>query len=324
MKSKLIAAIPVRNGATTILRTLDSIANQTMQPDRVVVQNNSSTDKTKEIVMAYKRLKIEWVENGADTLSIGNFNRALDELSEQTEYLHLCCADDMIKPQFYEKLIKELEDCPGYGMAYSLDERVDDDDKHLSYSAPEKPGTADVIALDDYLRAKAEISNQAVSGTLFKTAYQKPACKLRTLIVMWDTEFHAEWATHSKKIVRVNEYLSQFRWHGANGTLDWTATIEPTVIDEWRVMQIVEKMRKKQPGFIRDFKLRGIFAVRSGIKAMRYRQNGSPDYAKKIVDASKNITGSLAWYMAQVVVQVRELWIYKIGGRRRHPKNFYG
>ena len=67
MKSKLIAAIPVRNGATTILRTLDSIANQTMQPDRVVVQNNSSTDKTKEIVMAYKRLKIEWVENGADS-----------------------------------------------------------------------------------------------------------------------------------------------------------------------------------------------------------------------------------------------------------------
>jgi len=322
MKSKLIAAIPVRNGATTIVRTLDSIANSTMLPDRVVVQNNSSTDNTKEIVMAYKRLKIEWVENGADTLSIGNFNRALDELSDQTEYLHLLCADDMISPRFYEKLIKELEDCPGYGMAYSLDERVDDDDQHLSYSA-KNTGTVDVIPLDDYLHAKAEISNQAVSGTLLKTAYQKPAAKLRNFIVMWDTEFHAEWATHSKKIVRVNEYLSQFRWHGANGTLDWTTTIEPSVIDEWRVMQVVEKMRKKKPGFIRDFKLRGIFAVRSGIKAMRYRQNGSPDYARKIVEGSKNITGSPAWYMAQFVVQVRELLVYKIGRRRRHPKNFY-
>jgi glycosyltransferase involved in cell wall biosynthesis len=322
MKSKLIVAIPVRNGVTTIVRTLDSIANQTMQPDRVVVQNNNSTDKTKEIVMAYKRLKIEWVENGADTLSIGNFNRALDELSEQTEYLHLCCADDMIQPRFYERLIKELEDCPGYGMAYSLDERVDDNDQHLNYSA-KSTGTVDVIPLDDYLRAKAEIANQAVSGTLFKTAYQKPAARLRNFIVMWDTEFHAEWATHCKKIVRVNEYLSQFRWHGANGTLDWTATIEPIVIDEWRVMQVVEKMRKQKPGFIRGFKLRGIFAVRSGIKAMRYRQDGNPDFARKIVEGSKAITGSLAWYMAQVVVQAREIWVYKICGRRRHPKNFY-
>jgi len=178
--------------------------------------------------------------------------------------------------------------------------------------------------LDDYLRAKAEISNQAVSGTLFKTAYQKAPCKLRNFIVMWDTEFHAEWATHSQRIVRVNEDLAQFRWHGANGTMDWASKLDPIIFDEWRVMQVVEKMRKKESGFVRRFKLRGVFAVRCGIKAMRYRQNGSPEYGRKIVEAGKGISGPLAWYMAQAIVQARELMIYKIGGRRRHPKNIYG
>ncbi len=305
-----------------IERALDSIAAQTMQPDRVVVQNNCSTDNTEAVVKAYKRLKIEWLDNGSDLLSIGNFNRGL-ELADQTEYLHLMCADDMIKPRFYERLTKELDSCPGIGMAYSLDERVDENDKHLSLSG-KVTGTTDIIELDDYLRAKAEISNQAVSGTLFKTAYQTAPCKLRNFIVMWDTEFHAEWATHSKRIVRVNEDLAQFRWHGANGTMDWASKLDPIIFDEWRVMQVVEKMRKVQPNFIRDFKLRGIFAVRCGIKAMRYRQNGSPEYGQKIVEAGKGISGPLAWYMAQTIVQARELWIYKIGGRRRHPKNIYG
>jgi glycosyltransferase involved in cell wall biosynthesis len=312
----------VRNGAEVIERALDSIAAQTMQPDRVVVQNNCSTDNTEAVVKAYKRLKIEWLDNGSDLLSIGNFNRGL-ELADQTEYLHLMCADDMIKPRFYERLTKELDSCPGIGMAYSLDERVDENDKHLSLSG-KVTGTTDIIELDDYLRAKAEISNQAVSGTLFKTAYQTAPCKLRNFIVMWDTEFHAEWATHSKRIVRVNEDLAQFRWHGANGTMDWASKLDPIIFDEWRVMQVVEKMRKVQPNFIRDFKLRGIFAVRCGIKAMRYRQNGSPEYGQKIVEAGKGISGPLAWYMAQTIVQARELWIYKIGGRRRHPKNIYG
>jgi glycosyltransferase involved in cell wall biosynthesis len=322
VKSKLIAVIPVRNGAGLIGRALDSIAAQTMQPDRVVVQNNCSTDNTEAEVKAYKRLNIEWVDNGSDLLSIGNFNRGL-ELADQTEYLHLMCADDMIKPGFYARLTRELESCPGIGMAYCLDERIDENDEHLSLSG-KVTGTSDVIDLDDYLRAKAEISNQAVSGTLFKTACQKAPCQLRNFIVMWDTEFHAEWATHSKRIVRVNEDLAQFRWHGANGTMDWASKLDPIILDEWKVMQVVEKMRKVQPDFIRTFKLRGVFAVRCGIKAMRYRQNGSPEYGRQIVAAGKGISGPLAWYMAQAIVQARELVVYKIGRRRRHPKNIYG
>jgi glycosyltransferase involved in cell wall biosynthesis len=57
------------------------VADQALQPDRVIVQDNCSTDNTEEVVKAYKRLKIEWVQNGRDTLSIGNFNQPVSCLS---------------------------------------------------------------------------------------------------------------------------------------------------------------------------------------------------------------------------------------------------
>ena len=324
MKSKLITVIPVRNGAEFIGQALDSVAAQTLQPDRVIVQDNCSADNTEEVVKAYKRLRIKWVQNGSDTLSIGNFNRGLDENADQTEYLHLLCADDAIKPKFYERLIQELDSCPGVGMAYCLDERIDENNQRISVSGKET-GASEILELDDYLRAKAEYSNQAVSGTLFKTAGQKAPAKLRDeFIIVWDAAFHAEWAAHSKRIVRVNELLAQFRWHDSNGTLDWAPKIEALVLSEWRVMQMVEQMRQARPNFIRQFKLRGMFGVRSGIKALRYRQSGNPGYARQIVELARPISGPLAWYMAQAIVHAREVAVYKIGGRRRQPQNIYG
>ncbi len=324
MKSKLITIIPVRNGAEFIGQALDSVAAQTVQPDRVIVQDNCSTDNTEAVVKAYKKLRIEWIQNGKDTLSIGNFNRGLDENADQTEYLHLLCADDAVKPKFYERCIQELDSCSGIGMAYCLDERIDENNQPISVSGKET-GTSDVLELDDYLRTKAEYSNQAVSGTLFKTAFQKAPARLRDeFIIVWDVVFHAEWAAHSKRIVRINEALSQFRWHGANGTLDWAPKIEALVTAEWKAMQMIEQMRQAKPGFVRRFKLQGMFGVRSGIKAMRYRQNGNPAYSRQIIDLAKPICGSLAWNMAQAVVQAREVAVYKIGGRRRHPQNIYG
>src|SRR5207248_6357772 len=98
MKAKLITVVPVWNGAEFIAQTLQSIAAQTLQPDRVIVQDNFSTDKTEEVVRNFKGLRCEWRQNGENLLSFGNFNRAL-EFADQTEYLHLLCADDIIKPE---------------------------------------------------------------------------------------------------------------------------------------------------------------------------------------------------------------------------------
>lgn len=323
MNSNLITVIPVYNGAEFILQTLQSVAAQTVRPDRVIVQDNRSTDRTEELVKGFAGLSCEWRQNEANLGTFGNCNRAL-ELADQTDYLHLLCADDVIKPTFYARLIDELRECKGRGLAYCLDERIDENNETLSASG-KVTGRVEVQKKEDFLREKAEISNQAFSGSLIKTAGQKSPCVFRLdLPILADVYFWADWGQHCERIVRLHDILVQYRWHGSNVTSSFAPEIQSLILDEWRVMQMLEQLRGAQPGFVRRFKLKGLFAVRSGIKAKRFRQIQNVDYSRQIVAAARGLSGPLAWYLAQLLVEARDFAVYTVGGRRRHPKNVYG
>ena len=119
MKAKLITVIPVYNGAEFIVQTLESVAAQTLRPDRVIVQDNLSTDKTEELVKSFKPIRCEWRQNEKNLGWLGNANRGL-EYATETNYLHLLCADDLIRPAFYKRLTEALEPCDGLGLGYSV------------------------------------------------------------------------------------------------------------------------------------------------------------------------------------------------------------
>ena len=74
----------------------------------------------------------------------------------------------------------------------------------------------------------------------------------------------------------------------------------------------------------RKLKLKGLLAVRSGIKAKRVRQNGNPAYSREIVEAARGITGWPLWLAGQVLVELRDFYLFGILRRTRHPKNIYG
>lgn len=323
MKRKLITFIPVYNGADFIGQTLESVAAQTLRPDLVIVQDNRSTDNTEAVVKSFTKIPVEWRQNETNLGIFGNCNRAL-ELADQAEYLNLLCADDVIKPDFYRRLITELDSCSGLGLAYSLDERIDENNQRLSVSG-KVTGTVDIQNREDFVREKAEISNQAFSGSVLKTAYRKAPVKFRLdFPILADVVFWGEWGMHCEKIVRVNDDLVQYRWHGTNVTSSLAPQLQPLVLDEWRTMQLLEEVRGAKPGFVRRFKLKGLFAVRSGIKAKRFKQFNNPGYSRQIVQVARPISGWLAWMMAQVVIELREIAVYKLGGRKYHPKNVYG
>ena len=97
-------------------------------------------------------------------------NRAL-EFAEQTRRLYTLCAD-LITPKFIEALTPTLESCDSFGLAFCVDERIDENNQHLSASG-HVTGEAKEISVADYLLRKAEIANQALGGTPFKTNLQK-------------------------------------------------------------------------------------------------------------------------------------------------------
>lgn len=322
MKCNIITVIPVYNGEKFIRQTLESVAGQTLRPDRLIVLDNCSTDGTEKIVRGFQAIQCEWVRNPTNIGLFGNCNRAL-EFAAETNYLHLLCADDLIEPDFYRRLTAELASCDGLGLAYSLDERIDEHDRHLSISG-KATGTAEEIPGDVFLSRKAEIANQAFSGSLMKTNYQKAPCQFRLdMPILGDVAWWAAWGKHCRKIVQVNLPLCKYRWHGDNTTNVIMPGIQALILDEWRVMQLNEQLRNGNSGPVRRFKLKGLFAVRTGIKAKRVRQQNNLKYSREIVIEGKRISGLLAWYMGQVVVEARDLLIYTLMRRPRHPKNVY-
>jgi len=322
MQSNIITIIPVYNGEKFIRQTLESVAVQTLRPDRVIVLDNCSTDCTEKIVKEFGPIKCEWIRNPRNLGLFGNCNRAL-EFAPEARYLHLLCADDLVEPAFYQRLTRELDGCEGLGLAYSLDERIDENGWPLSISG-KVTGASDEIAVDAFLSRKAEIANQAFSGSLMRTNFQQSPCEFRLdMPILADVAFWAAWGRHCRKIIQVNELLCKYRWHGDNTTNVVMPGMDALILDEWRVMQMNEQLRNGNSGFVRKFKLKGLFAVRTGIKAKRIRQQNKVTYSREIVREGKKISGPLAWYMGHVVVQARDLVIYGLMRRPRHPNNVY-
>ncbi len=322
MQAEILTVIPVYNGEKFIRQTLESVARQTLRPNRLIVLDNCSTDHTEQIVAGFAAIKCEWIRNPRNLGLFGNCNRAL-EFAPQTKYLHLLCADDLVAPTFYETLGRELANCYGLGLAYCLDERIDENDQRLSVSG-KATGNAKEIPVDTFLSRKAEIANQAFSGSLMKTNFEKSPCQFRLdMPILADVAFWAAWGKHCKKIVQINQPLCQYRWHGDNTTNVVMPGIDALILDEWRVMQLNEQLRNGSSSPIRKFKLKGLFAVRTGIKAKRIRQQNNLVYSREIIREGRSITGPLAWHMGQVVVEARDLVVYGLMRRRRHPNNVY-
>ena len=322
MKAKITTAIPVRNGQQFILQTLQSLAAQTLRPDRVVVLDNQSTDATAEIVRNFKDLPVEFQVNEKDLGTFGNFDHCLD-FAADTEYLQILHADDVLLPQFYEVAVGQLKDCPGRALFWCIDERIDENNRHLTYSG--KPdGSIVIFNRDDFLKIKAEIGNQSFCSTLLKTNYQPaPARFPMDMLVYGDMVYWARFGAHSDKIVLIHRPLAQYRWHQTNQTVYVAPNLKSLVVDAWNTMMMAEELRGKPTGAIRMMKLKGLMSVRCGIMAKRFRQLGNVPYSREIVKTGRKYTGWFLWLAGQSLVQLRELIVFNILRRPRHRQNIF-
>ena len=177
---------------------------------------------------------------------------------------------------------------------------------------------------DAFLARKAEIGNQAFCATLLKTNRQaSPERFPEDMPILGDMVFWPKYGAHCQKIMTVNLVLAKYRWHGSNETVFRAPSIEALIVDEWRTMQQVEALRGNHAGLLRQVKLKGLLAVRSAIKAKRVRQLGNRAYAREIVKTASGYTGWPLWVAGQALVELRELLVFKLGRRPRHPQNIF-
>lgn len=116
--------IPAYNEEQFIALTLQSLVEQTVLPSKLAIVNDSSTDKTAEIVMAFAKEYpfISLVNKTSDAIHlpgskvINAFNEGLESVDDNYDFIVKADADLIFPLNYFETLIKHFKSDERIGM----------------------------------------------------------------------------------------------------------------------------------------------------------------------------------------------------------------
>ncbi len=311
--SRLVTVIPVYNGEQFLRATLESVAAQTRRPDRVIIQDNCSTDGTADIARDFESEGFEWRLNEAHVSSTVNFNAAL-RFAEEAEVLHLLTADDLIAPNFYERLLEPLAAVDGRALAYAAYEVIGEDGAlvqggDLVNPFPVKPGAAArEIPQARFIASQADLRTICLPAVLMKTNRQPlPVAFSLDYIQCADAVFYAELASHCERIIEVPEALCQYRRHEHTTTSRNKAQPAAVIADEWKAMCAASALLGKRglSAWLWNFRQRCLLAGTSRVM-IQGEPDASAEYRAEVTTATRAITGGLAWALGNLAVALRD------------------
>lgn len=125
---KVSIVTPVFNGERYLAEAIESVLAQTYSNWDYVIADNRSSDRTLQIAAGYARRdpRIRVVAAGSHLPIIANWNRALRQLSPDSEYCKVLHADDRLFPECLARMVEVMERHPTVGLvgAYVLRDRV--------------------------------------------------------------------------------------------------------------------------------------------------------------------------------------------------------
>jgi glycosyltransferase involved in cell wall biosynthesis len=121
--------IPVRNGATTIRRAIDSALEQESERPEVIVVDDGSTDATPRILGSYgDQIKVRRQANRGPSAAR---NAGAAAASADSEYFTFLDADDVLLPAMLKTITAELDASAGLALAFCDIVPVDEYDHEL-------------------------------------------------------------------------------------------------------------------------------------------------------------------------------------------------
>ena len=118
---KVSVVIPAYNCAATIQATLDSVLQQTVPADEILVMNDGSTDETATVLKLYEpRIMVFWQPNGG----LSSARNALIAKT-QGDLIAFLDADDVWHPTYLEMQRKLYERFPGAAAVFAAHTNFD-------------------------------------------------------------------------------------------------------------------------------------------------------------------------------------------------------
>lgn len=120
--------IPSYNGEEFIREAIDSVLNQTFQDFELIISDDASTDKTREIAQEYSSdPRISFFQNNKQLGIGGNWNRGIER--SKGRYIKILCQDDIIKPGYLEKSVEVLENDESVSLVTTFEQFFGESDR---------------------------------------------------------------------------------------------------------------------------------------------------------------------------------------------------
>jgi glycosyltransferase involved in cell wall biosynthesis len=248
---KLSVIVPSYNHAPYLRRRLDSIIRQDFQDLEVIVLDDASTDRSREIIQTYAhhprfRFSFNQTRSGS---AFKQWKKGLEQA--RGEYVWFAESDDYVSSHFLSKLLPVLEGDKSIGLVYCQSYLVDLENKilgdALQWTDDLDPHRWRVDFVNDgkaeirnYLSKKYKIPN--ASAVLIR------ASTLKSIDRLDDTYgLCGDWLLWTKLLLRSNvgyvaEKLNYWRQHSSNSRLHFPG------ITEWKEGQQVIRFVAEELG----------------------------------------------------------------------------
>ena len=124
MSEPLVSVVtPFRNTATYLADCIESVLAQSYSHFEYILVDNCSTDGSTEIAESYARRdsRIRLIRRSQPLSQVQNYNRALEEISEASQYCKIVQADDCIFPECLRLMVGAFEQSKSIGLVSAYD-----------------------------------------------------------------------------------------------------------------------------------------------------------------------------------------------------------
>lgn len=123
---KVSVGLPVYNGERYLEAAIDSILNQSFTDLELIISDNASEDRTREICERYAREdpRVRYIRQETNLGAGPNYNFTFHEA--RGEFFKWAAHDDVLEPTMVERCVEALEDNPDAGLVFTRTLKLDE------------------------------------------------------------------------------------------------------------------------------------------------------------------------------------------------------
>lgn len=219
---KVSVIVPNYNHALFLKQRIESILNQTYQDFELILLDDCSTDRSRDIMEDYRsNPHVSHIIYGEDNSgsAFQQWNKGIS--LAKGDWIWVSESDDYAEPTFLERMINEVAKVPDCTLAYAATWWVDEKGNKL-WETPDSD-RINIYDGQDFIRKKLAVCNSIanVSECIFRRKCYRPeeSHRYEKMRLCGDWFFYVLLAEQGH-VVEVEEPLSYYRQHSSNISSD--------------------------------------------------------------------------------------------------------